>query len=338
MNALTAKQWKRFRRNRRGFYSFVVISVLFIVSLFSEALCNNKPFIAHFEGKTYFPLFKFYPGTEFGEESFTEVDYRSLRSNERFQKPGNWMIFPPVQYHPDEAMNNLPTPPPSPPTHQNWLGTDDRGRDLGVRLIYGFRNSMLFALASWVVVLVLSYITGAVQGYYGGRVDFYGQRAIEIWNALPVLYVIIFLLSIFPPSLFLLTVVWVAFSWMGLSSYVRVEVLRVRKQDFVTAARSIGASAPRIIFKHILPNTLTPIITFSPFIISASIGGLAALDYLGLGLPPPTSSWGELLKQGKENLQSWWLVIFPFASLFLTLLALNFVGEAVRSAFDSKEV
>jgi len=337
MNPLIEKQWLRFRKNRRGYYSFVIISVLFFLSLFSEWLCNNKPYVMRFNGSFYFPIAQFYPGTKFGEESFTETDYRALQASETFKASSNWMIFPPIRYNPFEAMENLKNPPPTPPSSKNWLGTDDRGRDLGTRLIYGFRNSMLFALASWLVILVFSYISGALQGYFGGRFDFYGQRAIEIWDALPVLYVIIFLLSIFPPSLILLTIVWVAFSWMGLSSYVRVEVLRVRKQDFVTAAKAIGASTPRIIFRHILPNTLTPLITFSPFIISASIGGLAALDYLGLGLPPPTASWGELLHQGKENLTSWWLVVFPFFSLFLTLLAMNFVGEAVRSAFDAKE-
>lgn len=337
MNPVTQKQWRRFKTNRRAYYSFLIISVLFVLSLGSEWLCNSKPYVMRFEGKTYYPLFKFYPGTLFGDESYTEIDYRKFRVSPRFQSSGNWMVMPPLHYNPNESMENLGDPPPTRPTGQNWLGTDDRGRDLGTRLIYGFRNSMLFALASWVIILILAYISGGIQGYFGGRVDFYGQRAMEIWDALPVLYVIIFLLSVFPPSLILLTLVWVAFSWMGVSSYVRVEVLRVRKLDYITAARAIGASTPRILFRHILPNTLTPLITFSPFVISSGIGGLAALDYLGLGLPAPTASWGELLHQAKENLNSWWLVTFPFTSLFLTLLGLNFIGEGVRSAFDSKE-
>lgn len=336
MNPLTQKQWKRFKANRRGYYSFIIISILFFLSLGSEWLCNSKPYILRYEGTTYFPIMKFYPGTAFGDESFTEADYRELEKTEVFKKSGNWMVFPPIRYNPNEAMTGLNDPPPTRPTAKNWLGTDDRGRDLGVRLIYGFRNSMLFSLASWAIILILAYLTGAIQGYFGGRVDFYGQRAIEIWDALPVLYVIIFLISIFPPSLVLLTFVWVAFGWMGLASYVRVEVLRVKQQDFITAARALGASTPRILMKHVLPNTLIPLITFSPFIISSGVGGLAALDYLGLGLPPPTASWGELLHQGQANLTSWWLSVFPFFSLFLTLLALNFVGEAVRSAFDPK--
>jgi microcin C transport system permease protein len=195
---------------------------------------------------------------------------------------------------------------------------------------------MLFALVTWIFTVVFAYLTGAIQGFRGGKIDFYGQRLTEIWDSLPFLYVIIFLLSLFPANLTLLILVWVAFSWIGLSSYIRVEVLRVRKLDYVTAAIALGAGAPRILFRHILPNTLTPIITFSPFLISASIGSLAALDYLGLGLPPPSASWGELLHQGKENLHSWWLVLFPFLSLFGSLLLLNFIGEAVRSAFDAK--
>ncbi len=336
IDPLLAKQLSRFKRNRRGFWSFIILTVLFTLSLFSEGICNNRPYIMHFEGHTYYPLFKFYPGTQFGIDQPTEPDYKELRKSEAFQKPGNWMVMPLVPYSSNES-TQAADPPPRKPNRMNLLGTDDTGRDLLTRLIYGFRNSMLFALVSWVFVVAFAYLTGAIQGFLGGKVDFFGQRAIEIWSALPVLYVIIFLISIFPPSLWLLTLVWVAFSWIGLASYVRVEVLRVRRIDFVVAASAMGASTPRILFRHILPNTLTPIITFSPFIISASIGSLAALDYLGLGLPPPTASWGELLRQGKENLSSWWLVLFPFLSLFGSLLLLNFIGEAVRSAFDARE-
>lgn len=337
IDPLLKKQLKRFRKNRRGFWSFQLLALLFVLSLFSELICNNRPYVVRYEGQWLFPLFQFYGGDRFSQDILTEPDYKKLALEDKFKKSGNWMVFPPVKYSANESMENLAGPPPTKPTRVNWLGTDDRGRDLLTRLVYGFRNSMLFALVSWVFVAILAYITGAFQGYLGGRIDFYGQRATEIWNALPVLYVIIFLISIFPPSLTLLTLIWVAFSWVGLASYVRVEVLRIRKQDFVVAARALGAGTPRILFRHVLPNTLIPLITFSPFVISASIGSLAALDYLGLGLPPPTASWGELLKQGKENLTSWWLVAFPFLSLFLSLLLLNFIGEAVRSAFDARE-
>jgi len=337
IDPLLRKQLGRFRRNRRGFYSFVILTLLFVLSLFSELICNSHPFAVRYEGNWYFPIAKFYPGTQFGEELPTEIDYRKLGESERFRAGGNWMLFPPIRYSPNESMDTLDSPPPTPPTLRNWMGTDDRGRDLLTRLIYGFRNSMLFSLVSWLFIVIFAYVTGAVQGYFAGRVDFYGQRLTEIWAALPVLYVIIFLISLFPPSLWLLTLTWVAFSWIGLSGYIRVEVLRVKKLDFVVAANALGASTSRTLLRHIFPNTLTPIITFSPFIISASIGSLAALDYLGLGLTPPTSSWGELLRQGKENLRSWWLVLFPFFSLFFSLLLLNFIGEAVRSAFDARE-
>lgn len=337
MDPILQKKLRRFRRNRRAHFSFWIISVLFVLSLGSEWICNNTPFALRFQGRLYFPMFHFYPASLFGDLTSTIPNYKKLNVDPTFRQDGNWMIFPPIPFGPNESVENLPVPPPSPPSAENWLGTDDRGRDLLTRLVYGFRNSMVFALVSWIFIVCIAYLFGALQGYLAGRVDFYGQRLTEVWTALPVLYVIIFLLSIFPSSLGLLAIVWVAFSWIGLSTYVRAEVLRARKQDFVTAARALGASTPRLLFRHILPNSLTPILTFSPFIISASIGALAALDYLGLGLPPPTASWGELLRQGKENLSSWWLALFPFFSLFGTLLLLNFIGEGVRSAFDARE-
>jgi len=338
MDPLVKKQIKRFTKNRRGLYSFWIVTLLFVLSLGSEWICNNKPLILRFEGSLYFPMFSFYPAQQFGQEVTVTPDYKALRKSERYQQgAGNFMLLPPIPYSPNESVTNLPSEPPSRPTTQNLLGTDDRGRDLLTRLIYGFRNSMVFALVSWIIIVLLAYFFGAIQGYSGGRVDLYGQRLTEIWNALPVLYVIIFLISIVPSSLILLILIWVTFSWTGLASYIRAEVLRIRKLDFILASKALGVGTPRVLIRHILPNTLTPIITFSPFIISASVGALAALDYLGLGLPAPTSSWGELLRQGKENLNSWWLVVFPFTCLFTTLLLLNFVGEALRSAFDTRE-
>ena len=338
MDPVFQKKLRRFKKNRRAVWSLAILTVLFVLSLGSEWLCNNVPYVVRYQGKLHFPMFSFVHGSVFGDEVRAQIDYKEFRKSERFQQDsGSFMIFPPVPFGPNESMSDLDSPPPTSPSSKNWLGTDDRGRDLFTRLVYGFRNSMLFALASWALVVCLAYLFGATQGYLGGRVDFYGQRLTEIWSSLPVLYVIIFLISIFPPSLLLLTTVWVAFGWIGLSSYIRAEVLRVRKQDYVVAAGALGAGTPRVLFKHVLPNTLTPILTFSPFIISASVGSLAALDYLGLGLPPPTASWGELLRQGKENLRSWWLAVYPFTSLFVTLLLLNFIGEGVRSAFDSRE-
>lgn len=332
-----SRGYRRFSRNRLAVFSLRFMVVAVSLSFFAPLLCNDHPLIVHYEGKYFFPVFAFYPAERFGEDFVGEANYKHLEKMEKFQGRGNWMLFPPVRHGVNEVTENLPTPPPSPPTAVNWLGTDDRGRDLFTRLVYGFRNSMLFALLSWGSISLLGYFIGGVQGYLGGRWDLLGQRLMEVWSALPLLYVIIFLLSIFVPSLFLLSAVWVAFGWLSLAGYVRAEVLRVRKMDFVVSARALGCGQRRILFRHILPNVLTPFLTFAPFILSASIGSLAALDYLGLGLPPPAASWGELLRQGKENLRSWWLAFFPVFCLFSTLLFLSFIGEGVREAFDTRE-
>jgi microcin C transport system permease protein len=337
MNLLWQDKWQRFKKDKRAWLALGVLSVSFFLSLFSELIANNRPIILHYSGSYYFPVFKHYSAKEFGETVRTTVDFRALRKSPQFTADStNWMLLPLIPFDPNENMDNLATSPPSPPTSQNWLGTDDRGRDLLTRLIYGFRNSMLFALVSWLFITVIALAFGAMQGYFGGRFDFLGQRFTEIWHSLPLLYVVIFLISIFPPSLWLLTLVWVLFNWIPLANYVRAEVLRVRKAEYITASQALGAGTTRILIKHVLPNSLTPVLTFSPFIIAASIGSLAALDYLGLGLPAPTSSWGELLRQGKENLHCWWLAIFPAASLFLTLLMLNLIGDGVRTAFDTR--
>jgi len=336
MNPITKASIRRFKAHRRGFYSFWILFVFYGLSLIAELIAHNHPIMMGYQGKWYFPLTRFYASTEFGLFEPTAPQYKILTQSSSFKEHGGWAIFPLIPFAEQESDDKLDSPPPTRPSTTHWLGTDDRGRDLLVRLIYGFRNSMTFALLSCVLVMVVAYSIGAIQGYLGGWTDLIGQRLTEIWNALPILYVIIFLLSIFSPGLSLLLMVWVAFQWVGLSAYVRAEVLRVRKQDYIIAAKAMGFSLPRILFHHILPNTLTPLITFSPFIIASSIGSLAALDYLGLGLPPPAASWGELLRQGKENLQSWWLSLFPFLSLFLTLLLLNFVGESIRASWDAR--
>lgn len=337
MNPELSNHFRRFRNHRRAFYSLCALALLFVCSLASEWIASDQPLLVAYQNHYYFPVFRFHAGSEFGDPESRAPDYKALRNTPSFQKNGGWMIFPPLPYGPNESLKGLPSPPPSQPTTRNWLGTDDRGRDLFTRLIYGFRNSMLFALVSWCLTVTIAFAFGAVQGYIGGRVDLILQRFTEVWNALPLLFIIIFLLSLFPSGLVLLTLVWVAFAWVPLSTYIRAEVLRVRKNDYVMAANAIGISLPRLLFRHILPNSLTPIVTLSPFLIAASIGSLAALDYLGLGLPPPAASWGELLREGKENLLSWWLVLFPFLSLFGTLILLNFIGEGVRSAFGKGE-
>ena len=337
MDPILQKKLRRFRRNRRAHFSFWIISVLFVLSLGSEWICNNTPFALRFQGRLYFPMFHFYPASLFGDLTSTIPNYKKLNVDPTFRQDGNWMIFPPIPFGPNESVENLPVPPPSPPSAENWLGTDDRGRDLLTRLVYGFRNSMVFRsrLVDFHCLhrLPLRCIT-RLSSRPGRLLRTTTDRSLDRAARALCHY---FPFEYFSIKLGLLAIVWVAFSWIGLSTYVRAEVLRARKQDFVTAARALGASTPRLLFRHILPNSLTPILTFSPFIISASIGALAALDYLGLGLPPPTASWGELLRQGKENLSSWWLALFPFFSLFGTLLLLNFIGEGVRSAFDARE-
>lgn len=328
----------RFRARPRAFYSFLLLGTAFLSSLGAELWCNNKPYVLKYQGEYYFPLFRHYPASTFGDEIRAMPDYKAVVASETFKKSQGWALFPLIPYGENEAIADLPSPPPTSPTSQNWLGTDDRGRDLITRLIYGFRNSILFSLGAWVMISLIATVYGCVQGLYGGRVDFLAQRFTEVWSALPVLYVIVFLVSLFPPSLGLLMVVWVAFSWVPLSTYVRAEVLRVRSLDYIIAAKAIGVSTPRLLLRHVIPNVITPLVTLSPFVIAAAVGSLAALDYLGLGVPPPSASWGELLKQGKENITSWWLVFFPFFSLFATLLLLNFIGEGVRGSLNTKEL
>lgn len=331
------RPWRKFKASRRAYLALWVLGVACLLSVLAELWVNSKPLLLRYEGRLYFPAFKYYPGELFGEEITTEVDYRAFVKQPRFQAARDWALFPLIRSGPLES-DSLALSPPHPPSSAHWLGTDDRGRDLLARLVYGFRSSFLFAFISWLCIVVLSYVIGALQGYFGGRIDLFAQRGIEIWSSLPVLYVLLLLMALFPSHLGLLVLVWTAFGWVGLAGYVRVEVLKLRKLEYVTAARATGASHARVVFRHILPNALTPLITFTPFLISASIISLAALDYLGLGLPPPTPSWGELLRQGKENLASWWLGLFPFLALFGTVLLLNFVGEGLRRAMDARSV
>jgi microcin C transport system permease protein len=335
MNPITQKRIKRFKQIKRGYYSFVILFVLFVVSLFSELIANNYPLIVKYNGKYYFPFIKFYSGKTFNQNYYTEPDYKELSKLE-FNKKNNFAIFPIIPYGYNESLDNLPTEPPSAPTKKNILGTDDRGRDLFTRLLYGFRMSMTFALIILAITIILGSIIGGVQGYFGGRLDITCQRLIEVFMSLPFLYIIILLANVFNPGFGLLIFVYSIFAWIGISFYIRAEVLRARKMEYVLAAQVLGASRLRIIFKHILPNVLTPIITFAPFSVSAAIIGLASLDYLGFGIPAPEPSWGELISQGLANLRSWWLSIFPIAILFFTLLLINFIGEAIRETFDPK--
>lgn len=331
------RAWRRFRRNRLGFYSLVLFLTVVILSLFAEVLSNDKPLVVRYEGRFYFPLATTHPETTFGGDFLTETDFHDPFIREQLAKDGNWAIFPPNPYGPKTLNYFAREPNPSKPTRDNLLGTDDRGRDMVAQLIYGFRLSVLFALALTAIGVLLGVISGAIQGFFAGKVDLVFQRFIEIWDSMPELYLLIIFSAIFAPSVALLLVLLSLFGWMGLSQYVRAEFLRNRNMDYVRAARALGVGNGRIMWKHILPNSMTPVITFLPFRMSAAILALTSLDFLGLGVPPGTPSLGELLSQGKNNIDAWWISLSTFGVLVGTLLLLTFMGDALRDALDPRK-
>ena len=332
------RAWQRFRANRLGYGSMLVFVALFVLSLFAEVLCNDKPFLARYNGSFYVPMAQTLPETTFGGDFDTPTDYLDPFIQKQFAKKGNWAIYPINPYHHSTINYFAKQPNPSPPSWDNWLGTDDRGRDVLARLLYGFRLSVLFALALTVFGTLVGVITGALQGYFGGFTDLATQRFIEIWSAMPELYLLIIFSAVFDPSITLLLVLLGLFGWMGLSDYVRAEFLRNRQLDYVRAARALGLSNKDIIMRHVLPNSLTPVVTFLPFRMSAAILALTSLDFLGLGVPPGTPSLGELLAQGKNNIDAWWISLSTFVVLVLTLMLLTFMGDALRDALDPRKV
>ncbi|QDX21343.1 ABC transporter permease [Pandoraea pnomenusa] len=328
--------WRRFRQQRLGYWSLIAFVILFGLSLFAEVIANDKPWVVRYEGNWYFPLVKTYPESTFGGDFPTPTDYLDPFIESRIRAGDNFAIYPPVRYSYDTINYFAKVPNPAPPSAENWLGTDDRGRDVFARLLYGFRLSVIFALALTISGTLLGMLAGAVQGFYGGRIDLTLQRLIEIWGSLPELYLLIIFASIFEPHLWLLFVLLSLFGWIGLSDYVRAEFLRNRQLDYVRAARAMGLSNWQIIRRHVLPNSMTPVITFLPFRMSGAILSLTSLDFLGLGVPPPTPSLGELLNQGKANLDAWWISLATFVVLVLTLLLLTFMGDALRNALDTR--
>ena len=335
--SLTRRRWRRFSRNRRGFYSLIFFAFFFIVSLFAECISNDVPLMVIYEGKPYFPLFIDYPETTFGGDFETNTDYLDPYIEEILTGNGNKVFFP-LNKHSYQSINfNIDGPVPSPPTLENFLGTDDRGRDVFARLLYGFRLSVLFGFALTAVGTLVGIVAGAIQGYFGGKTDLFFQRFIEIWGSMPELYLLIIFASIFKPSVLLLLVLLSLFGWMGLSDYVRAEFLKGRNMEYVKAARALGVRNVTIMYRHLLPNGMTPVITFLPFRMSASILALTSLDFLGLGVPPSTPSLGELLAQGKANIDAWWLSISTFFVLVGTLVLLIFIGEALRETFDPRK-
>lgn len=335
--SLTRRRWRRFSRNRRGFYSLIFFAFFFIVSLFAECISNDVPLMVIYEGKPYFPLFIDYPETTFGGDFETNTDYLDPYIEEILTGNGNKVFFP-LNKHSYQSINfNIDGPVPSPPTLENFLGTDDRGRDVFARLLYGFRLSVLFGFALTAVGTLVGIVAGAIQGYFGGKTDLFFQRFIEIWGSMPELYLLIIFASIFKPSVLLLLVLLSLFGWMGLSDYVRAEFLKGRNMEYVKAARALGVRNVTIMYRHLLPNGMTPVITFLPFRMSASILALTSLDFLGLGVPPSTPSLGELLAQGKANIDAWWLSLSTFFVLVGTLVLLIFIGEALRETFDPRK-
>jgi microcin C transport system permease protein len=331
------RAWQRFKRNRLGYWSLVVFCVLVVASLFAELLSNDRPLMVRYEGKTYFPIAQSYPETTFGGDFETATDYLDPYIREQITRGDNWAVYAPNPYGPKTLNYFAKEPNPSAPTSDNWLGTDDRGRDLLAQLIYGFRVSVLFALALTFIGVVLGVVTGAIQGFFGGKTDLAFQRFIEIWGSMPELYLLIIFSAVFAPSISLLLILLSLFGWMGLSDYVRAEFLRNRQLDYVRAARAMGLSSWQIIWRHVLPNSLTPVVTFLPFRMSAAILALTSLDFLGLGVPPGTPSLGELLSQGKNNIDAWWISMSTFAVLVVTLLLLTFMGDALRDALDPRK-
>ena len=310
---------------------------LVAISLCAELVSNDRPLVVRYEGQTYFPMLRDYPETTFGGDFQTPADYLDPFVRQRITSGGNWALYTLNPYGPDTLNYFAKSPNPSGPSSDNWLGTDDRGRDLLAQLIYGFRVSVLFGLALTAVGVALGVAAGAVQGFFGGKTDLAFQRFIEIWGSMPELYLLIIFSAVFAPSIGLLLVLLSLFGWMGLSDYVRAEFLRNRQLDYVKAARALGVSNGQIIRRHILPNSMTPVVTFLPFRMGAAILALTSLDFLGLGVPPGTPSLGELLSQGKNNIDAWWISIFTFAVLVTTLLLLTFMGDALRDALDPRK-
>lgn len=336
LTPLMRRRLFRFRANRRGYWSLWIFLVLFGISLFAEVIANDKPLVVRYDGRYYFPVFRSYPETTFGGVFPTEAVYRDPTLITLIRDKG-WMMWPPIRFSYDTINYELPTPAPAPPSRVNWLGTDDQGRDLVARLLYGFRISVLFGLTLTVASSIIGIVAGAVQGYFGGWTDLLFQRAIEIWSGMPVLYLLIILASIVEPNFWWLLWLMLLFSWMALVGVVRAEFLRGRNFDYVRAARALGVRNSVIMFRHVLPNAMVATLTFLPFILNGSITTLTSLDFLGFGLPPGSPSLGEILAQGKANLQAPWIGLTGFAVLAVTLSLLIFVGEAVRDAFDPRK-
>jgi microcin C transport system permease protein len=337
LTPLTLRRLRAFRANRRGYWSLWIFLFLFVATLVADVIANDKPLVVRYDGGYYFPIVKIYPETVFGGDFETEAEYREVDVQELITKKGGWILWPPIRYSYGTVNLNLTQPAPSPPSAENLLGTDDQARDVLARVIYGFRISVLFGLILTVLSSIVGIAAGAVQGYFGGWTDLLFQRFIEIWSSMPTLYLLIILASVLQPNFWLLLGILLLFSWMSLVGVVRAEFLRTRNFDYIRAARALGVTNATIMRRHVLPNAMTAALTFLPFILIGSVTALTSLDFLGFGLPPGSPSLGELLAQGKANLQAPWLGITAFVVLAVMLSILIFIGEAVRDAFDPRK-
>jgi microcin C transport system permease protein len=360
LSPITKRRWQNFKANRRGYWSFWIFLVLFVLSLFAEFIANDKPFYISYDGRSYFPVFRTYSETTFGGDFETAADYRDPHLQRLIAEKGGYMVWPLIRYSYSTHNLDLPTPAPSKPTwmltekeceavvqrkklsgcrdlEYNWLGTDDQGRDLVARMIYGFRISVLFGLTLTLISSVIGIAAGAVQGFFGGWTDLLFQRFIEIWTSIPSLYLLLIISSVLVPGFFVLLGILLLFSWVALVGLVRAEFLRGRNFEYIQAARALGVSNAKIMFRHLLPNAMVATMTFLPFILSSSVMTLTALDFLGFGLPPGSPSLGEILSQGKANVQAPWLGLTGFFTVALMLSLLIFIGEGVRDAYDPRK-
>ncbi len=336
LSPLNIRRFQNFKSNKRGWYSFWIFTFLFFVSVFSDFIANDKPLLVKFKDSYYFPILESYPETTYGGYFETEADYRDPYVKDLIKNNG-WSIWPIIPYSYDTIIRDLDLPAPAPPSKKNWLGTDDQARDVLARLIYGFRISILFGFILTFFSMIIGVSAGAIQGYFGGKIDLFFQRFMEVWSAIPTLYVLIILASIVQPNFWWLLGILLLFSWMGYVGVVRAEFLRARNFDYVRAAQALGVSNYTIMLRHLLPNATVATITFLPFSLSASVTALSGLDFLGFGLPPGSASLGEMVNQGRNNLQAPWLGLTSFFTLALMLGLLVFVGEAIRDALDPRK-
>ena len=333
ISVITRKRIACFWGLRRSRYALLAVGFLFFFSLPANFIASSKPLMVFYRGQLFFPVAFDYQGKDFGQDSVLPPDYKAIRDH---LESHGWVVAAPISWGSNES-NLRPPRYPSPPSRENWLGTDNRGRDVFVRLLYGFRMSMIVALFSLFVAAVFGVVVGGLQGFLGGKIDLIGQRLVEVWNALPALFILIFISHLFTPSVFILMLCLSSFLWVSPQYFIRGECLKTKSYDFVLAAKSLGATKGRVFWSHVMPNSLTPLITLAPFIMNQAILSLSFLDYLGLGVPAPGASLGELLRQGKDHiLQSWWLTVYPLATLSFTLLMLNFIGDGIREAFDPR--